>query len=96
MKDARKLAEQLQTLLAGPDYECTSTRNGKACTQQHEGLDKKGQPKFYFSIGCKVVETFCPACRAYWLVAVARNELITYHRRNAAIAAESGDVPEGK
>ncbi len=92
MSEAEKLIEQLQSLLGGPTYECTSQRDGKACTRQHEGVDKKGQLKLYFSIGCKVVESFCPACRAYWLVAVARNELLTYRRRCAAMVAEDGQM----
>lgn len=64
----------LQTELGGPLFPCTRQKDGKACTQQHERkLDRHGRTVFYFATGCKIVETFCPACLAYWHVAVARN-----------------------
>lgn len=74
--------EALQAKLNGPAFKCTrEDKAGRACTMQHEGkLDKEDRPVLYFAPGCKVAQTFCPACSAYWHVAVARNQLFDYAR----------------
>ncbi len=95
---ALKLTDQLLHVLAGPEIPCTRKKDGKACTMQHDGkLDRKGCTVFYFSTGCKVVETFCPSCLAYWHVAVARNCLLEYQRDCAMQVAEDARMErEGK
>lgn len=78
---AEQLIEQAQSLLGGPEYRCTQKKQGKPCTQQHEDeVDRDGRPVFYFASDCKVAQTFCPACLAYWHVAVARNCLFDFAR----------------
>lgn len=58
---------------------CLQQRDGKPCTKQHEGSGTDGKRKLYFMPGCKVVESFCPVCSAYWHAAVARNQLEAAH-----------------
>lgn len=89
--EAQQLEDMLSTIqsrLGGGDLPCTNLdANGRACTQQHEGkFDRVGRPIFYFATDCRIVETFCPACLAYWHVAVARNNLITFRRFAASEA----------
>lgn len=60
---------------------CSQTKNGKACTLQHQDeRDQEGRPVFWYGTDCKIVQTFCPACLAYWHVAVARNCVIALLR----------------
>lgn len=77
---------QLNALLAllndAKVFVCTRMNAQSAvCLQQHENTrDNEGRPVFFYSEGCRVVENFCPSCRAYWHVAVARNALLDFVR----------------
>jgi hypothetical protein len=87
-----QLSKLQRVLMEEASFPCTRRKDGKACVQQHDRkLDRKGRTVFYFAIGCKVVETFCPACLTYWLIAVARNstrEIVgeRYHKIGTADA----------
>jgi hypothetical protein len=60
---------------------CTRQKAGKSCTRQHEDtFDKEGRPLYWYGDGCRLVESFCPSCRAYWHVAVARNAVFDFDR----------------
>jgi hypothetical protein len=75
--------EELQIQLGQEDaFPCVRQKEGKPCTRIYEDArdNDTGRPVFYFETGCRVVEEFCPACQAYWHVAVARNCLITLDR----------------
>jgi hypothetical protein len=92
-EEVQKDIEALTAALAGPTFRCMKMKGGKPCTQQHDGkLDRDDRPVFYYATGCRIVESFCPACLAYWHVAVARNCLFDYARfcaEDAAAAARS-------
>jgi hypothetical protein len=76
------LLENIQLRLSDNDVaKCTRLKNGKCCTQHHEDeRDDDGRPVFYYGDECRVVAEMCPACRAYWHVAVARNALFDLAR----------------
>lgn len=62
----------------------------ESCTRQHEDeFDNDGRPLFFYGDGCKLVEGFCPSCRAYWHVAVARNAMFDHARLQAAIKQDA-------
>lgn len=82
LKAIESSLNEMQTELGGPKHPCSRMRGGASCVRQHDGkFDKDGRPVFYFGVGCKVAETFCDSCLAYWLVAVARNAVISMMRR---------------
>lgn len=74
--------ELAQSKLGGAEYPCTSLKDGHACpTQWHRKHDPKGRPLLWYAIDCPLpARAFCDACLAYWLVAVARNIVISIDR----------------
>lgn len=82
IEEALKAADELQTKLANSkNFPCIHPKDGVSCTAQHEGMsDRDGRQIFYFASDCKVAQTFCPSCLAYWHVAVARNCLFALER----------------
>jgi hypothetical protein len=84
------MLDRLLNRLGGEDFKCTRQKDGKVCARQYTNkFDKENRPIFYFATGCKVVESFCPACLAYWHVAVARNCLDTAREYEADDEAEA-------
>jgi len=83
--DAKEIEAQLnkiQVELMSTKFVCTRVKGGEPCTRQHDKeRNHKGQFLYYFAPGCKVVESFCPACSAYWHVAVARNQMLELLRQ---------------
>lgn len=81
-KQALAQLDALQQTLAREDsFGCLykAQNGGMACTRKHDRkFDRHGRFVYHYSPGCKVVEGFCPACSAYWHVAVARNQLIRF------------------
>lgn len=72
------VSEMLEKLLSelgnGSRFPCSQVEGDKPCTLKHEGkTDKNGRTVFYFASDCKIAQTFCASCLAYWHVAVARN-----------------------
>ena len=54
-----------------------------ACLGQYEDqTDKDGRHVFFYGTECEVARKLCPACAAYWHVAVARNCLEDVRRIN--------------
>lgn len=88
---AENLIDRAQAMLAGEDYRCTRpAKDGTPCTRKHDDkFDDDGAPVYFYALGCEVVAQFCPACRAYWLVATARNALYDYARTTAAERADA-------
>lgn len=57
--------------------------HGETCIRKAHGLglNKKGKTLFWYGLDCDLPrKTFCSSCLAYWLLAVARNELIALRR----------------
>jgi hypothetical protein len=61
---------------------CYRVIKGKTCLQAFDGqFDKEGRPLFWYGVDCDVPrKAFCHPCLAYWLISVARNEIIALRR----------------
>lgn len=83
LSQAQAMLETLITDLGNSNkFACLTPKSGRACTAQHEDeIDKKtGRDALWFATDCRLPETFCPSCRAYWHVAVAMNCLRDFER----------------
>lgn len=93
MEDLCKMLEKLLTELGAENRTPCSRRKmmdvdgpnklkrSVACVGQYEDeTDEDGRPVFYYGNDCAVVSKLCPACAAYWHVAVARNCLLDVQR----------------
>lgn len=91
MEATKQLHEALELALKLLDpIPCTGQKAKSSCIRQFEGkFDKEGRPVLFFGEGCKVVEKFCPSCRAYWHVATARNAVFDVDRITGLLAREA-------